>query len=187
MRLILSLCLSFFLFSAEAEAANPRVQLDTNMGTIILELYPEKAPISVENFIQYVEEGFYNGVIFHRVIPGFMIQTGGFNEMMSQKTTRPTIKNEADNGLQNQKYTIAMARTNAPHSASSQFFISVANNPSLNHKRATLDGWGYAVFGKVIEGFAVVDKIAKVPTGNLGQHGDVPETPVIINSAKVLK
>lgn len=159
------------------------VTLHTNFGDITLELDAEKAPITAANFLQYVDNGFYDGVIFHRVIPGFMIQGGGFDTAMNQKDTLDEIKNEADNGLANDKYTIAMARTSAPHSASSQFFINVANNDFLNHTAPTGSGWGYCVFGKVTAGSEVVDKIAKVATTSRKGHQDVPADNVIIERA----
>ncbi|HJB65893.1 MAG TPA: peptidyl-prolyl cis-trans isomerase [Candidatus Mailhella merdavium] len=164
-----------------------KVKLQTSMGDITLELDGEKAPATVENFVQYVKDGFYDGVIFHRVIDGFMIQGGGFTPDMKQKPTRAPIKNEADNGLKNDVYTIAMARTPDPHSASAQFFINVKDNDFLNFSAPTPSGWGYAVFGKVIDGSDVVDAIAKVNTGNFGPFGDVPLEPVIITKAEVLE
>ncbi|MEN6585151.1 MAG: peptidylprolyl isomerase [Sulfuricella sp.] len=162
------------------------VKLQTNFGTITLELDAEKAPLTVANFLQYVNDGFFNDTIFHRVIDGFMIQGGGFMADMMQKGTRDQIQNEATNGLKNDAYTIAMARTPNPHSASSQFFINVADNSFLNHTSQTSQGWGYCVFGKVVEGQDVVDKIAKVRTGNKAGHQDVPVEPVIIESAEVV-
>lgn len=161
------------------------VKLHTNYGTITLELYPEKAPVTVENFLTYVKEGFYNGTIFHRVISNFMIQGGGMEPGMREKTTNAPIKNEADNGLSNERGTIAMARTMEPHSASAQFFINVKDNKFLDHRSPTPDGWGYAVFGRVVEGMDVVDKIKDVATGNAGYHQDVPLEDVIIESAEV--
>lgn len=161
------------------------VKLHTNFGEITIELDAEKAPITVANFLAYVESGFYADTIFHRVIDGFMIQGGGFTEAMSQKDTNATIKNEANNGLANKKYTIAMARTPNPDSASSQFFINVADNDFLNFSAPTSQGWGYCVFGKVVAGTEVVDKIAKVQTGNRGFHQDVPMDNVIIQRAEV--
>jgi peptidyl-prolyl cis-trans isomerase B (cyclophilin B) len=161
------------------------VKLQTNFGTITLDLDAEKAPETVANFLQYVNDGFYNGTIFHRVIDGFMIQGGGFMPDMMQKATRDTIKNEASNGLKNDIYTIAMARTPNPHSASSQFFINAADNGFLNFTSETPQGWGYCVFGKVVEGQDVIDKIRKVRTGNKAGHQDVPVEPVIIESAEV--
>lgn len=161
------------------------VKLTTNFGDITLELNAEKAPITVANFLQYVENGFYDGLIFHRVITDFMIQGGGFDTDMQQKTTEAEIKNEADNGLSNDLYTIAMARTAVPDSASSQFFININDNDFLNHTSPTASGWGYCVFGKVIEGMDVVDKIKAVQTTTNAGHQDVPETPVIIEKAVV--
>lgn len=166
--------------------AMQKVKLSTNMGDIIVELDKEKAPKTVDNFISYVKEGFYDNTIFHRVINNFMIQGGGFEKSMKEKTTKANIENEAANGLQNTQYTIAMARTPDPHSASSQFFINVANNDFLNYKNATPQGFGYCVFGKVIEGTDIVDQIKKVKTKNNGFHQDVPETDVIIQSATLL-
>lgn len=167
-----------------AVAANPMVELKTNMGSIVVELYPEKAPKSVENFLQYTKDGFFNGVIFHRVIDGFMVQTGGFEPGMKEKPTRVPIQNEAKNGLRNEVGTLAMARTRDPHSASAQFFINLKANSFLDHPGQ--DGWGYAVFGKVTQGLDIVQKIGKVPTGNAGFHQNVPTTPVIIESARLL-
>lgn len=159
------------------------VKLETNFGDISLTLDADKAPITVENFLQYVDDGFYDGTIFHRVIPGFMIQGGGFDENMQQKETKAEIKNEADNGLSNDQYTIAMARTAIPDSASSQFFINGNNNDFLNHSAKTSSGWGYCVFGSVIEGMDIVDAIIKTKTGNSHGHQDVPVEPVIIIKA----
>ena len=157
------------------------VILDTSMGEIHITLDAEKAPITVKNFTDYVEDGFFDGTIFHRVIKNFMIQGGGMTEDMQQKTTKSSIENEAKNGLKNKKYSIAMARTMAPHSASSQFFINVADNDFLNCPGQ--DGWGYCVFGEVVSGQNVVDKIQLVETINLGGHADVPAKPVVINKA----
>ena len=162
------------------------VKLITNFGDITLELNAEKAPITVANFLQYVESGFYDGVIFHRVIDGFMVQGGGFDANMKQKATKDEIKNEADNGLANDKYTVAMARTSIPDSASSQFFINVGDNDFLNHTAKNASGWGYCVFGKVIEGMDVVDKIRAVKTTSKSGHQDVPAEPVIIEKASLI-
>lgn len=162
------------------------VKLKTNYGDITIELNAEKAPTTVANFLQYVKDGFYDNTIFHRVINKFMIQGGGFEPGMKQKDTKDPIKNEADNGLKNEKYTVAMARTNDPHSATAQFFINVENNEFLNHKSPTPQGWGYCVFGKVVEGTDVVDKIKVVQTGRSGFHQDVPAEDVVIQSAEVL-
>jgi cyclophilin family peptidyl-prolyl cis-trans isomerase len=173
--------------SAEAQPKpHPRVALDTTKGKIVLELYPDKAPKTVESFLQYVRSGFYDGVIFHRVIPGFMIQGGGFTADMTQKPTRGTVQNEADNGLRNERGTIAMARTSDPHSASSQFFINVADNRALDYKSKTPQGWGYAVFGKVVEGMDVADAIVGVRTTTKGPFGDVPVEPIVIKKATVV-
>ena len=163
-----------------------KVCLDTNHGKIVIELDAEKAPITVENFLNYVKDDFFNGTTFHRVIPGFMIQGGGFLEGMIQKDTNAPIKNEADNGLPNKRGSIAMARTPDPDSASSQFFINLKDNDFLNYSAPTAQGWGYAVFGEVVEGMDVVDSIAQVATGNMMGHGDVPVEAVVINSATVV-
>lgn len=162
------------------------VKLTTNFGDITLELNAEKAPITVANFLQYVQNGFYDNVIFHRVIDGFMIQGGGFDINMKQKPTQAEIKNEANNGLTNDKYTIAMARTSIPDSASSQFFINGADNDFLNFTAPTGSGWGYCVFGKVVTGMEVVDKIIKVKTTSKAGHRDVPAEPVIIEKASIV-
>lgn len=164
--------------------SNPQVELHiANYGVITLELDQDKAPKSVANFLSYVKKGHYNNTIFHRVIPGFMIQGGGMEPGMGQKPTDAQIENEANNGLKNDKYTVAMARTNAPHSATSQFFINATNNSFLNHTAPSAQGWGYAVFGKVVSGTEVVDKIEAVKTGSKGGHGDVPLTDVVIEKA----
>jgi peptidyl-prolyl cis-trans isomerase A (cyclophilin A)/peptidyl-prolyl cis-trans isomerase B (cyclophilin B) len=169
-----------------ALAAEPQVDLKTSAGTIRLELYPAKAPKTVANFLQYVKDGHYDGTIFHRVIPGFMVQGGGFDPGFKQKATRDPIQNEAKNGLKNDLGTIAMARTSAPHSASAQFFINVKDNDFLN-AAAAQDGWGYAVFGKVVSGMDVVTKIAATPTGAGGPfRSDVPRAAVVIQSATVV-
>ena len=162
------------------------VKLFTNFGDITLELNAEKAPITVANFLQYVESGFYDGVIFHRVIKDFMIQGGGFEPNMKQKSSKDEIKNEADNGLANDNYTVAMARTSIPDSASSQFFINIADNDFLNYTAPTSSGWGYCVFGKVVAGMDVVDKIKAVKTTSKAGHSDVPVEPVIIEKASVI-
>jgi len=171
---------------APAKAGNPRVELDTSLGKIVIELDPEKAPKTVENFLGYVKSGFYDGTIFHRVIPGFMIQGGGFTPEMQQKKTQPPIVNEADNGLKNKRGTLSMARTNDPMSATSQFFINVNDNRPLDFTAKTPGGWGYAVFAKVVEGMDVADKIVNVPRGNRGPYGDVPNTTVEIKKATLL-
>ena len=167
--------------------SNPQVELHiANYGVITLELDQDKAPESAANFLSYVKKGHYDNTIFHRVIPGFMVQGGGFEPGMKQKDTDKTIKNEATNGLKNANYTVAMARTSDPHSASSQFFINVADNGFLNHTAPSAQGWGYAVFGKVVSGTEVVDKIKTVATGNKGGHGDVPKEDVVIEKAVAL-
>lgn len=163
----------------------PHVALKTSMGEIVLELDQQKAPKSVANFLQYVKSGYYKGTVFHRVIDGFMIQGGGFDKNMKQKATKPAIQNEAQNGLQNVTYSIAMARTGDPHSATSQFFINVGNNGALDYPGR--DGFGYTVFGKVVSGMDVVDKIKAVPVADKGPHQNVPVTPVVIESATLLK
>ncbi|RLA63583.1 MAG: peptidylprolyl isomerase [Epsilonproteobacteria bacterium] len=163
-----------------------KVELDTNYGKIVLELDQEKAPITVKNFLSYVDSGHYNGTIFHRVISNFMIQGGGFKKDMSQKQTMAPIKNEANNGLTNEVGTVAMARTNVVDSATSQFFINVKENSFLNHKNESPAGYGYAVFGKVVEGMPIVNKIKGVRTTNMGGMGDVPETPVEITAVRKL-
>ncbi len=162
------------------------VKLHTNHGVITLELDAEKAPVTVANFLAYVESGHYNNTVFHRVIDGFMIQGGGFEPGMNQKPTGEQIKNEADNGLKNERGTVAMARTQAPHSATAQFFINIADNDFLNHRSPDLQGWGYCVFGRVSEGMDVVDAIRKVKTGSSGFHQDVPKEDVIIERAEVV-
>ncbi|MDF9619668.1 peptidylprolyl isomerase [Pseudomonas entomophila] len=164
-----------------------KVKLSTNHGDIVLQLDAEKAPLTTENFVQYVKEGHYDGTVFHRVIKGFMIQGGGFEPGMTQKKTRASIQNEADNGLKNAKYTIAMARTMEPHSASAQFFINASNNDFLNHSGKNVQGWGYAVFGEVIEGREVVDAIEGVSTGSKAGHQDVPKDDVIIEKAEIIE
>ena len=162
------------------------VELHTTAGVIRLELDEEKAPVSVANFVDYVNAGHYDGTVFHRVIKGFMIQGGGFEPGLKQKPTKEPITNEANNGLKNDKYTIAMARTSAPHSASAQFFINATNNDFLNFKSESAQGWGYAVFGKVVAGTEVIDQIEKVKTGRKGFHDDVPLEDVLINKAVVI-
>ena len=169
---------------APAAKTYPRVALETSKGKIVVEVYPDKAPLTVANFLQYVKSGFYNGVIFHRVIPDFMVQTGGFTPDMKQKPTKGQIKNESDNGLRNERGTLAMARLSEPHTASSQFFINLKDNGrSLDHSPR---GWGYTVFGKVVEGMDVVDSIATVRTATKGPHDDVPVEAVIIKKASVV-
>jgi cyclophilin family peptidyl-prolyl cis-trans isomerase len=168
-------------------AQNPRVRMTTSVGVIELELSADKAPQTVKNFLAYVERGHYNGVIFHRVIPGFMIQGGGFLPGMREKPTTAPIKNEADNGLNNAAGTIAMARTSDPHSASAQFFINTVNNSNLDHRGQTMQGWGYCVFGKVTSGMDVVKKIESTPTGSAGHFQDVPKKDVVIEKVELIK
>ncbi len=186
MRRLLALLALTALGTEAALAADPRVELKTNRGSIVIELNQAKAPKTVANFLQYVKDGHYNGTVFHRVIDGFMIQGGGFDKDMRQKPTRATVESEAANGLKNDYGTIAMARTPDPHSASAQFFINVKNNDFLNYREPTPQGYGYTVFGKVVSGMDIVDKIAKVPTGNAGPHQNVPREPVVIESAAIL-
>jgi peptidyl-prolyl cis-trans isomerase B (cyclophilin B) len=162
------------------------IKLHTNYGVITLNLFADKAPVTVENFISYVKEGFLDGTIFHRVIDGFMIQGGGFTRDMDQKETKAPIKNEANNKVPNKKGTIAMARTNDPHSATCQFFINIADNSFLNHTAESSQGWGYCVFGEVTEGMDVVDKIRQVKTGRFAGHSDVPVEPVVIEKAELV-
>jgi peptidyl-prolyl cis-trans isomerase A (cyclophilin A) len=171
-------------FASVALAGNPTVEMQTSKGTIVLELYPDKAPESVENFLEYVNDGFYNDTVFHRVIPNFMIQGGGFTARMKQKETQPPVVNESNNGLKNDRGTLAMARTSAPHSAASQFYINLKDNPDLNHGGG--ERWGYAVFGRVTRGMEIVDEISREPTGIRGEHHNVPLSPIYIRSVKVL-
>lgn len=167
--------------------APTKIKLQTTLGDIVIQLDAANAPVSSENFVQYVKDGYYEGTIFHRIIPGFMAQGGGFNEAFDQKATRTSIENEADNGLKNNRGTIAMARTSDPHSASSQFFINYSNNDFLNFSSKTSQGWGYAVFGEVVEGMDVIDAMAKIPTGSGGpMPSDVPQTMITIEKATVL-
>jgi peptidyl-prolyl cis-trans isomerase B (cyclophilin B) len=173
--------------SRGAEAKPILVTLQTNQGDITLELSKDKAPATVANFLAYAKEGFYNGTIFHRVINGFMIQGGGMDANLQAKPTRPPVKNEADNGLSNAPYTVAMARTGDPHSATAQFFINVADNSKLNYSAPNPPGWGYAVFGKVVKGQEVVDKIKAVPTTTRGLYENVPVEPIIINKAVIVQ
>ena len=170
-----------------AADANPKVEMETSKGKIVIELFPDKAPETVKNFLNYVETKYYDGTIFHRVIPNFMIQGGGFTTDMKRKSAGAPIKNEADNGLKNERGTIAMARTGDPHSATAQFFINAVNNDFLNHKSKTQQGWGYVVFGKVITGMDVVDAISAVKTVTRGSYRDVPAETIEIRSARVLK
>lgn len=188
-KLCLSLALAGLLAAPAlaAEHPAPAVKLETSMGDIVLRLDAAKAPETTANFLEYVKAGFYDGVVFHRVINDFMIQGGGMTPDMKEKSTRKPIRNEAANGLKNTKYTVAMARTADPHSASAQFFINVKDNAFLDYKSPTIQGWGYAVFGKVIKGQDVVDKIKTVPTGDKGMHQDVPREPVLIRKASIIE
>jgi cyclophilin family peptidyl-prolyl cis-trans isomerase len=188
MRAFQILILSMLLCSAEAFAANPLVEMKTNVGAVRIELYADKAPKTVANFLQYAKDGFYNGLAFHRVINGFMIQGGGhYPDLREKKADRPPIENEAGNGLKNELGTVAMARTSNPHSATAQFFINVADNAFLNYREASPAGYGYAVFGKVTQGMEVVMRIARTPTGPGGPFPkDVPQQPVIIESINLI-
>ena len=168
-------------------STNPRVKMTTSLGDIVITLDAAKAPKTVANFLAYVNDGFYNGTIFHRVIDGFMVQGGGFEPGLKQKPTKANVENEANNGLKNNKYTLAMARTSDPHSATAHFFINVANNDFLNHTAPTAQGWGYAVFGEVTEGKDIVDKMRAVATANSGFHQNVPTTDLVITKAVVLE
>lgn len=187
-RYLAPLLLAVFSFSTHAEGGNalPQVKLETNHGDIIIELNAEKAPNTVANFLSYVNDGFYDGTIFHRVIKDFMIQGGGFTEEFVQKTPKAAIKNEANNGLSNVRGSLAMARTGDPHSATAQFFINTVDNNFLDFRGESGAAWGYAVFGQVIEGMDVVDAIREVSTGNKDGHGDVPDENVVIISATVI-
>lgn len=167
-------------------AQAPRVKLVTSMGEVVIELAADKAPASVQNFLAYVRDGFYDGTVFHRVIDGFMIQGGGMREDLTKKPTRDPVRNEADNGLRNTRGTVAMARTSDPHSATAQFFINVADNDSLDHRSRDPQGWGYAVFGEVVQGMDVVERIKSVATGRRGSFQDIPLDPVVIRSATLL-
>ncbi|MEE9446709.1 MAG: peptidylprolyl isomerase [Arenicellales bacterium] len=166
---------------------NPKVKLTTSMGEIVLELNAEKAPLSVENYVNYVKNGHYDGLIFHRIIPGFMVQGGGIEPGMKERANLSPIENEADNGLKNNKGTIAMARTNDPHSATSQFFINLSDNDFLNHTSKDARGWGYTVFGEVVEGIEVVDAMGKVATGSAAGQQDVPTEDVVLIKAEIVE
>lgn len=176
---------AFVLFASIAQAAGNIVEMQTNAGTIEIELYEDKAPVTVANFKQYINDGFFDGTVFHRVIPGFMIQGGGFSEDLQRKQTREPIKNEAANGLKNEVGTIAMARTSVRDSATSQFFINVADNLPLNYSGENPRGWGYAVFGKVVSGMDIVMQISTRKTQRKGQHGNVPVEPIIIEKVQL--
>ena len=168
--------------SADDEA--PRVEIATDRGTFVVALFADRAPATVENFLRYVEDGFYDGTVFHRVIPGFMIQGGGFDESLAKKPTRAPIENEADNGVANRRGTLAMARTGDPHSATAQFFVNLVDNAYLDHRGRDAQGWGYAVFGRVVAGMETVDAIAAVPTGTRAGMQNVPLDPVVIEKAR---
>ncbi|MDH4151236.1 MAG: peptidylprolyl isomerase [Betaproteobacteria bacterium] len=185
MKHLIALLLALTLIPA-ALAANPKVEMKTTLGTIVIELYPENAPKTVENFLQYVNDGFYDGTIFHRVIPGFMAQGGGFTPNLQQKPTRAAIRNEAGNGLRNATGTVAMARTADPHSATAQFFINVSENDFLDFKSADEKGYGYTVFGRISSGMDVVQKMIATPTATTGPHQNVPRQPIVIERARVL-
>ena len=189
MRKILMIMMAMILLAGAGDvwAASPRVQMDTSMGVIVLELSPHRAPQTVENFLQYVNDGFYDDTVFHRVIRNFMIQGGGLTADMQRKIARPPINNEADNGLKNRKGSIAMARTGDPHSATAQFFINTKDNPNLDHQQKTAQGWGYCVFGRVVKGMDVVSAIEAVKTGTRNGYRDVPLKPVVIRSVTLEK
>ena len=184
------LLLITLFFTATAQAANPVVKLETSEGDIVIELYQDKSPITVANFLAYVDAGFYTGTVFHRIIPNFMIQGGGFSADYKKKATKAPIQNEADNGIKNARGTIAMARTGEPHSATAQFFINTVNNSNLDHRSKDMRGWGYTAFGKVTKGMDVVDKISATPTSGGSLDGyparDVPVSPIIIKKATVV-
>jgi peptidyl-prolyl cis-trans isomerase A (cyclophilin A)/peptidyl-prolyl cis-trans isomerase B (cyclophilin B) len=185
---IATLTLIVSIAAGAANAADPQVEMKTSLGTIVLELYPDKAPLTVENFMQYVKAGHFDGTLFHRVIPGFMIQGGGFSPDFKQKATRSPVRNEAANGLKNTVGTISMARTSDPHSATAQFFINVSDNVPLDFRFPTPEGYGYTVFGKVVKGMDAVKRIVNVETGpGPAGHANVPVKPVVIESAKVLE
>jgi peptidyl-prolyl cis-trans isomerase B (cyclophilin B) len=180
---------STLAFSAEKHMSNThnKVKLTTSLGVIVIKLEDEKAPVSSANFLTYVNQGFYSGTIFHRIIPDFMAQGGGFDTSFNQKATNAPIKNEADNGLKNKRGTLAMARTSDPNSATAQFFINYKDNSFLDYSSPTPNGWGYAVFGEVVEGMDVVDSMAKKATGNRGPHQNVPSTDIVIEKAEVIE
>jgi cyclophilin family peptidyl-prolyl cis-trans isomerase len=184
-RLCVLLAFAFTAAAAEPDGGNPVVRFETSQGAFTVELFTSEAPLSAANFLEYVNSGFYDGTIFHRVVPGFVIQGGGFTADMTEKETRAPVKNEANNGLANVRGTLAMARRQDPDSASSQFFINLADNAFLDHQAPTMTGWGYAVFGRVIAGMDVIDAIAQSPTGVAGGMPDVPVTPVVVESARV--
>ena len=184
---LLCICTTPSFATEKKMSESSKIKLTTSLGAIIVQLNTEKAPVSSANFLTYVSEGFYNGTIFHRVIKGFMAQGGGFDTAFKQKAVHDPIKNEADNGLTNKRGTLAMARTNDPNSATAQFFINYKDNTFLDHTSTSPSGWGYAVFGEVVEGMDVVDKMAEQPTGNKDGHQDVPRTDILIEKAEVVK
>jgi len=186
---LMLLCSTTLSFATENKMSDTqtKVKMTTSLGAIVIQLDPVKAPTTAANFVEYVKDGFYDGTIFHRVIKGFMAQGGGFDTSFSQKTTKAPIKNEADNGLSNKRGSIAMARTNDPNSATAQFFINYKDNTFLDHTSPTPSGWGYAVFGEVVEGMDIVDEMAKQPTGNRGGHQDVPKTDIVIEKAEIVE
>lgn len=184
--IMITCALILYTFAPALGQEKPQVKMETSKGTVVIELYGQKAPMTTANFLAYVRNGFYEGTIFHRVIRNFMVQGGGFTEEMKQKPNRPPIRNEADNGLKNNTGTIAMARTNAPHSATSQFFINVKDNHFLNHRSKSGPGWGYCVFGRVIKGMEVVRAIENSSTAAKGNHGDVPVKPILIERMTVI-
>ena len=186
MTLLVATGMFFPPLHSQTTGGQTMLRMSTTLGDIDIELYPKAAPASVRNFIEYVESGYFNDLIFHRVIPGFMIQGGGFSNDMQQRQTRPAIENEADNGLKNLTGTLAMARTTDPNSATSQFFINLVDNGFLDHTAKTPQGWGYAVFGKVVSGMAVVEKIAALPTATVRGFQNVPTEPVVITKAQML-
>ena len=182
-RIFLALFVSIYATSGAMAAGKPMVTFKTTMGDFTVRLEPQKTPLTVANFLQYVQDGHYDGTIFHRVIPKFMVQGGGFTANFEEKSLRKPIQNEADKGLPNERGTIAMARTSDPHSATSQFFVNVVYNKFLNHLEKTEKGWGYTAFGKVIDGMNIVGRMARVKTGNVGRYSDVPEKPIVIEKA----
>lgn len=179
--------LAFVTAGHSQTGENPMVKMTTSFGDIEIELFPNEAPNTTSNFLRYVDEGFFDGLIFHRVIPGFVIQGGGFEPGMTKRATSATIQNEADNGLKNERGTLSMARTNDPHSATSQFFINLKDNDFLDHKSKDSNGWGYAVFAKIVSGMDVVDAIAKTPTGDAGGHSDVPVQDAMVEKVELLE
>lgn len=189
LRMLLAAAALQFIFSGygHAQEENPMLRMTTSAGTIEIELFPKEAPITTANFLQYANDGFFDGLIFHRVIPGFVIQGGGFEPGLKHKAPSDPIQNEADNGLKNERGTLSMARTSDPHSATSQFFISLKDNHFLDHKGKNANGWGYAVFAKVVSGMDVVDQIAQTPTGSVSGHDDVPLQDVVIEKVELIE